>query len=200
MYQGRYNSKKAAPSRRRRTRKTPVVLMAALLLLVCTAVGGTLAWLTTNTDSVENGFIPSQVSCNVTEKFDGTTKEDVNVTNTSDISAYLRVKLVTYRVNEQGNHIGGIATVPNFTLGNGWVEKDGYYYYTHPVAPGKHPAANLIESIELERSYNDADGGKQVIEVMAEAIQAQGVNSDGTPAVTLAWNVQVAADGALNIH
>ena len=200
MYQGRYNSKKAAPSRRRRTRKTPVVLMAALLLLVCTAVGGTLAWLTTNTDPVVNGFIPSHVSCQVTEDFNGTTKTNVNVTNTSDIHAYLRVKLVTYRVNEQGNHIGGTANIPAFTPGDGWVEYGGYYYYTQPVAPGETPAANLIESIELERSYNDADGGKQVIEVMAEAIQAQGVNSDGTPAVTLAWNVQVAADGALNIH
>lgn len=190
MYQGRYNSKKAAPSRRRRTRKTPVVLMAALLLLVCTAVGGTLAWLTTNTDSVENGFIPSQVSCNVTEKFDGTTKEDVNVTNTSDISAYLRVKLVTYRVNEQGDHIGGTATIPSFTPGEGWVKNGEYYYYKYAVAPGAKPAHDLIGSDGIRLvAYNDADGGVQVIEVMAEAIQAQGVDSNGTKAVVLAWGV-----------
>ena len=49
------------------------------------------------------------------------------------------------------------------------VDDEGYYYYTQPVAPGGQPAADLIGSpgISLEDSYEDADGGKQVIEVMA---------------------------------
>ena len=34
---------------------------------------------------------PSQVSCEVTENFNGTTKSNVNVTNTSDIDAYIPV-------------------------------------------------------------------------------------------------------------
>ena len=36
---------------------------------------------------------PSHVSCEVTEKFDGETKSNVNVENTGDTDAYIRVRL-----------------------------------------------------------------------------------------------------------
>ncbi|MDD6032265.1 MAG: hypothetical protein PUC47_02095 [Oscillospiraceae bacterium] len=164
-------------------------LFLSLLLVAAVAMGSTVAYLVTQSDSVTNTFAPSHVSCKVTEQFKGTTKSNVNVTNTSDTEAYIRVKLVTYRVNAQEQHIGGLATIPEFKPGTGWVEKNGYYYYTKPVAPGAEPAADLIDSITLTGSYNDADGGKQVIEVMAEAIQAKGVAGDGNKAVVKAWGV-----------
>lgn len=171
-----------------------ITLLIALLLFSALAVGGTVAWLTANATPVENTFTPSHVACSVTENFDGTTKSNVNVTNTGDTEAYIRVKLVTYRVNEQNQHIGGTAEIPAFEPGAGWVEHDGYYYYTSPVAAGG-TTANLINSIELTGSYNDADGGKQVIEVMAEAIQ-----SKPATAVTQSWNVPVDDNGNLAIQ
>ena len=140
------------------------------------------------------------MACEVTENFDGTTKSNVNVINTGDTEAYIRVKLVTYRVNNAGQHIGGTAEIPTFTLGENWVENGGYYYYTKPVERGQSPAENLTDSMTLTDSYDDADGGKQVIEVMAEAIQAKGVDSTGTPAVKLAWGVSVDADSKLDIN
>ena len=158
---------------RRHTRRSrQAALVAALVLILVFAVGATAAFLLTKTSSVENTFTPSHVSCSVTEDFDGTTKGNVNVTNTSDIPAYIRVKLVTYRVNEQGQRIGGTATIPTFTPGTNWVKDGEYYYYTLAVQPNQKPATDLISSIPLTRSYDDADGGKQVIEVMAEAIQS----------------------------
>lgn len=187
--------------RKRRRGKKIALLVLAFLLIASAAVSGTLAYLVANDDPVINKFMPSEVTCGVTEDFDGTTKSNVNVTNTGDTEAYIRVKLVTYRVNEAGQHIGGTAKIPTFTLGANWVKHtDGYYYYTLPVAPGDEPAADLIDSITLTGSYDDADGGKQVIEVMAEAIQAKGADSSGTPAVKLAWNVSVGADSKLDIH
>ena len=190
--------KKAAHSGAKRS----LVLVVSVLVLLLAVAGGTLAWLTANTGPVVNTFDPAQVSCKVTEHFDGTTKSNVNVENTSDITAYIRVKLVTYRVNDAGQHIGGTAEIPDFNLGEGWVEHGGYYYYTKPVAPKdpKNPEASdnspetpLIggTGIELVNSYNDADGGKQVIEVMAEAIQ-----SVPDTAVKDAWGVNV-VDGEL---
>lgn len=116
-------------------------------------------------------------------------KTYVNVINTGDIDAYIRVKLVTYRVNDKEQHIGGTASLPTFTLGKNWVSYHGYYYYRLPVAPGGSPETNLTESMTLIDSYTDADGGKQVIEVMAEAIQANGVADDGKKAVVKAWGV-----------
>ena len=169
-----------------------ITLLIALLLFSALAVGGTVAWLTANATPVENTFTPSKVDCRVDESFDSTTgvKSNVNVTNTGDTEAYIRVKLVTYRVNAQGQHIGGTAEIPPFTLGDGWVKSGDYYYYTLPVA-ANGTTANLINSIELTGSYNDADGGKQVIEVMAEAIQSQPKD-----AVESSWNVTV-VDGKL---
>ena len=183
--------------------KRSLVLVVSVLVLLLAVAGGTLAWLTAQ-DSVANTFTPAHVSCEVTENFDGTTKSNVNVTNTSDIPAYIRVKLVTYRVNEDGQHIGGTATIPTFEPGEGWVKYGEYYYYTLPVAP-KGPGAldNLPKTpliggtgIKLVNSYNDADGGKQVVEVMAEAIQ-----SVPEAAVKDAWGTgfSIDANGKLNV-
>lgn len=184
MNNKRYRGAHAAPQSKKTSRKLPV-LAICIGLLVCLTIGGTVAWLVSSTSPVENTFIPGRVETEVTESFDGTTKTAVNAVNKGNIDAYIRIKLVTYRVNEQGQQIGGTAEIPTFTLGEGWIAKDGYYYYTSPVAPRESPAHDLAESITLTR-YNDADGGKQVIEVMAEAIQS-------LPASTVAdtWHVTV---------
>ena len=183
MYQDKHFSQ--GGSRRYRGKK-PALLIVALALILTVAVGGTVAYLTTKTDSKINTFTPSQVSCEVKENFDGEKKTNVNVTNTGDIDAYLRVKLVTYRVNDDGQHIGGTAAIPAFTPGDGWVKYGDYYYYTYPVAPGQQPETPLIDSLTLTGSYSDADGGKQALEIMAEAIQ-----SAPTDALGQAWGVTI---------
>ena len=178
--------------RKHRKLRKPVKLLLSFLLIFTVSVGGTLAYLSTQTGPVVNTFMPSHVDCVVEEEFDGTVKKNVNVTNTSDIDAYIRVKLITYRVNEAEEHIGGTSEVPEFTLGTNWVKHtDGYYYYTLPVSAGEKPANDLIggEGITLSSSYNDADGGKQVIEVMAEAIQANPADAVGQ-----AWGVTITSN------
>ena len=175
-------------SRRRRRNCKAEVLFLSLLFLVIVSVGGTMAYLLTKTTSIENKFTPSKVTCIVSEQFNNNIKKNVNVTNTGDTEAYIRVKLVTYRVNEKEQHIGGVAKVPEFTPGTNWVEHNGYYYYTLPVAPGGKPAYDLIgdSGITLAGTYSDADGGIQVIEVMAEAIQ-----SNPARAVGDSWGVSI---------
>ena len=88
----------------------------------------------------------------------------------------------------------GSQSIPSFTPGEGWFEKDGFYYYKNPVAPDATPVTDLIgkDGITLVE-YNDADGGKQVIEVIAEAIQ-----SVPTDVVKNKWNVTVNADGTIS--
>ena len=167
--------------------KRSLVLVVSVLVLLLAVAGGTLAWLTAQ-DSVANTFTPAHVSCAVMENFDGETKSNVNVKNTGDIPAYIRVRLVTYRVNDAGQHIGGTATIPPFTPGTNWVKYGEYYYYTLPVAASGTPNSPLIDEtgIKLTGSYDDADGGKQVIEVMAEAIQ-----SSPAKAVGESWGVTI---------
>ena len=164
------------------------MMVLSVVLLLGVAIGGTLAWLSTKTTPVTNTFTPAKVTCEVEEKFDKTTgvKTDVNVKNTGNIAVYIRVKLVTYRTNDTGQHIGGTADLPEFTLGKDWVKHGEYYYYTLPVAPEEKPAANLAEKMTLKKFYNDADGGKQALDVMAEAIQ-----SAPEKAVGEAWGVHI---------
>ena len=185
MYHGKYEAQNVQTAHRRHSKKTESLLIS-LLLIATVAIGGTVAYLFTKTEPVPNQFTPSFVDCEVTESFNGTTKSAVNVKNTGDTEAYIRVKLVTYRVNDQGQHIGGTATIPDFTLGTNWVKYGDYYYYTLPVKPNEKPANDLTNSITLTGSYNDADGGKQVIEVMAEAIQ-----SGPAEAVGSSWGVSI---------
>ncbi len=201
MYKARYEGKHGKPqaqsvSARPRRRGRATAMLLATVMLFALAVGGTIAWLIDKDSPLVNTFDPSKVTCEVQEKFDGKVKSDVNVKNTGDIDAFIRVKLVTYRTNDAGQHIGGTAALPQFTLGANWVEYNGYYYYTLPVAPGDNPATKLTDSMTLTESYDDADGGHQSIDVMAEAIQS--VPED---AVKAAWGAgfSINADGSLNV-
>lgn len=172
-------------------RRIPILTVALILSL--TFVLGTAAFIIDKTHRVENTFNPSRLSCEVEEKFDGEVKRNVNVRNSSDIAVYVRLKLITYRVNGNNEMIGGTAELPDFTPADGWFLKDGVYYYSMPVSPDSEPAAPLIgdDGIRLMK-YTDADGGKQAVEVMAEAIQAEPAQ-----AVRDAWGVNVSADGRI---
>lgn len=199
MYKGKYEDKHreeaATPASEKtlRTGRVTAIVMATVLLLAL-AIGGTVAWLSTKDTPITNTFLPSKVACKVTENFNGTVKTNVNVENTGNTQAFIRVKLVTYRTNGQGQHIGGTAELPEFKLGDNWEEHDGYYYYTLPVKAGETPKTNLTDSMTLVGSYGDTDGGKQAIDVMAEAIQSV----PGT-AVQAAWGLSINSDGSLNV-
>lgn len=195
MYHGKYEARHLQRRHKRRSKKTGMLFLS-LLLVIGMVVGGTVAWLSTKSAPITNTFLPSKVACQVQEEFNSTTgvKTNVNVENTGDTQAFIRVKLVTYRTNDQGQHIGGTASLPTFTLGANWVSYDGYYYYTLPVAPGERPETNLTDSMTLTGSYPDTDGGHQAVDVMAEAIQS--VPED---AVQAAWGegFSIGTDGSL---
>lgn len=172
------------PNQRKQNRTKKWALLLSLALLTV-AVTGTIAYLVTKTDPVTNTFTSAGVPNTPVEEFDGKTKTSIVVKNEGNIDAYVRVKLVTYRVNDNGDHIGGEAKMPQFTLGDNWFKQGDYYYYAEPVAPNATSGNMLGSSITLKK-YTDADGGKQVIEVISESIQ-----SVPTSVVEKAWRVTV---------
>lgn len=188
--------------RKHRKLRKPVKIILSFLLIFAVTVGGTLAYLSTQTNAVVNTFTPSHVDCKVEEVFNGDTKSSIKVHNTSDIEAYIRVKLISYRVNAEEKQIGGIAPITGLTLSKDWFEKDGFYYHKAPVAANDNNLETSEDmtkellaqgsTIELTGNYDDPDGGMQVIEVMAEAIQ-----SKPNVAVKDAWNITVGEDGNL---
>lgn len=180
--------------KRASNRKLAALILALALLAVGTAVG-TIAYLMNHTGPVTNSFSLGNVDTEITEEFDGRVKRHVNVTNTGTVTAYIRVKLVSYRVNDRNEIIGGSDPLTDLPrLGDDWKPYGDHYYYTKPVAPGAKPATNLFEEYALEGNYTDADGGKQVLEVMAEGIQ-----STPAQAVKDAWGIEVDNDGTLKL-
>lgn len=167
-------------------KKGILLLTAAVLILVC-GVGGTLAYLITQTDPVTNTFTPAYVTSRVDEKMsqDKTTKSEVKITNTGNVSAYIRAAIVITWKDAQGNTM---PTVPvrdqDYTLSintEDWTLNydDGYYYYNDIVAAGGS-TTNLIIKCESKGTYTD--GRSLCVEVIGSAIQAE-----PTTAVKDAW-------------
>ena len=150
-----------------------VMALAASLLLVLGVVGGSLAYLLDSTGDVKNTFAPTEVTCEINEKFDGKIKKDVTVTNNGDIDAYLRAAIVVNWVNDNGEILGEAVPAAAYKITGKsakWsLENDGYYYYTDRVAP-KGVTENLIGECKL---VGDAPEGYYLsVTILADAIQA----------------------------
>lgn len=179
------NGKHAAP----RGMKRSLVLVVSLLALLLVVAGGTLAWLTAQ-DSVSNTFTPAHVTCDVVEKFDGTTKKDVTIKNTSDIPVYIRASIVVTWKDYSGNVYGQKPTSSDYDMqmakDSGWVlGTDGYYYYTSPVAVGD-TTGTLISSCTEVAGKAPAENYRLSVEIIAEAIQSQ-----PDRAIQQAWGVTI---------
>ena len=84
------------------------ILFVSIMLLLLVTVGVSLAYIFDITPSLKNVFTPSKVSCEVIQNT-GTSTE-VQIKNTGDTDAYIRVKLVINWMSE-GNRVWAIAPV-----------------------------------------------------------------------------------------
>ena len=172
-------------SHARRTAKSSALIIALALILVL-AVGGTVAYIFTQTGPVINTFTPADAKITVDEETSDNQKTSITVVNNSTgVPVYIRVALVANMIDKDKN-VTGAASVPEFKPGENWLEgSDGYYYYTEPV-PVDGSTGNLLKA-PMELSEN-----MQVV-VLADAIQAE-----PTTAVTQAWEVTVDSNGSIS--
>lgn len=166
--------------------KRSFVLLTALTVLMLGVVGATISYLVTSTTPVTNTFEYAKVTCQVTESFDGTTKKNVQIKNTGNIDAYIRAAVIVTWKDAAGN-VYGQAPVENTDYeitysSNGWIEKDGYYYCTSPVASTKETPVLITECKRLQKPETIPDGYDLSVEILADAIQSQPAN-----AVQQAW-------------
>ena len=172
---------------------------AAVALIATLAVGGTLAWLSAYTQPVKNTFVMGTVPPQVTENFENhQVKEDVAVTNTGNIPAYIRVALVfTWQEGEDENaKVVGTPVDPVEDLeidwgDSGWIKIGDYYYYTQPVAAGA-TTPNLIDSATV-KDDPATNGYHMNLQVIADSIQA-----NPTSVVQSQWGVSVGSDGNIS--
>ena len=208
QYAGKYLQSEHKQLRRPKRLAT---LLVSLLLVLGVAVGGTVAFLSTRTDSKENTFTPSKVTCEVTETFKNNVKSNVAVKNTGDTTAFIRAAInVTWMKDAEAGteydaanqtvsaKVPGKDTDYSIKLADNtnWIRgADGYYYYKLPVDPQVSTGV-LIEECKLQNNASVPDGYHLSVEIVASAIQ-----SVPEAAVKAAWgeNFSINADGSLNV-
>ena len=190
MYQGRYQSKAPArkrPARRRKLNKYFLVTLS-LVLLLGVAGGATLAYIIAEGGTVANSFTPGEVKCSVNDQYE--------ITNDGNVDAYIRAAVVVNWENAAGE-INGIApkegTDYTLTLGAGW-QKIGDYYYYQKVVDFEGALEKTTPVVSVAQNTTAPDGFRMVVEVLAEAIQADGTNAAGETPIEDAWGVTAPAE------
>ena len=165
-------------------RKMLLSVLALSLVLTLSLVGAMFAYMYKQTGSVTNTLVPANVACQVFEEFSGNTKTEIKVENTGNIDAYLRVRLVSYWVNDKGEIMPKASEMPAYTVSSEWISQGNHTYcWKTPIAPGGLTPNLLVSSITLGVSE---EGYRQVVEVFAEAIQAEPLK-----AVEEAWSISL---------
>ena len=182
-------------------RKTKVSAIAVCLLLTAMlAIGGTLAYLFTQTTPVVNTFNPVDVDIEIVEKLEGNIKSDVQIVNTGKTDAFIRAKVVITWQNADGDVYSSApvagegkdySIVYNET---DWVlGSDGFWYCKNDVAPNALSAILINEAKPLKLCEDTAY--TLHIEILSQAIQSTPEN-----AVVDTWvPVTAATDGVLTV-
>lgn len=175
------------------------ILLAAIAVLALGIVGGTSAYLLTNTGNVVNTFTPGKVACIIDETFtEGSTKKEHVVIYNDDnenhvdgnvgiVPAYIRAAIIVTWQDEEGNvapSVPRINTDYSIAYGSGWRQYGDYWYYLNKVEPGQ-PTSELITKCEVIKDYEDSSYTLHV-EILADAIQ-----SEPATAMTEAWGVSM---------
>ena len=190
-----------------RAKTWKALIVAALAVVILTAaVGGTMAWLSTQTPDLTNTFVPAKVTCKVVEPgwVNGTsaTKSNVSIQNTGTTDAYIRAMIVAnwctaadtngktkvvapYAVN--ASHFPGLP-------GSDWVKhSDGFYYYTKPVAPNQTTDSYLFTSCTPNNAEKPEGADHLEVNIICQAVQSTPAN-----AVTEAWGVTI-SNGSVSL-
>ena len=167
----------------KRMKKKSLLLVAGIVLMLTIAIGGTIAYLVANTESITNTFEPGRVPISVDESFTGGEKSNVKITNDGNVPAYIRAKIIVTWKDKDGN-VSAIKPVLgtdySLSTGGGWKEEsDGFYYYTAVVGAEKS-TGYLINSCTKLDTANLPDGYDLSVEIIAESIQAEGMDGVNT--------------------
>lgn len=182
--------------KRRRARQTAkrILMATVLLMLAVVAVGSTIAYIVSATKPVINSFERAEMSCEVTEVFDGKIKQNVAIKNTTPdmVAGYIRAVVMIRWEDEFGNvYAKTPAEGVHYTIsyGDGWEKgADGYYYWPAEVEAEKSTGYLIKECKPVEGKT--PEGYTFVVDILAEIIQ-----SNPKDAVTDAWGFVPGTEG-----
>lgn len=187
--------------------KKKLALLATLAACTAMIASGTLAYYTAQ-DKAHNVITSGNIEIELVETTDkldannqpipfenvdgvmpGTTvSKIVQVKNTGEADAYIRVKVETNVTLATGNNaIPGYEPISiKYATGTSkteWTEKNGYYYYNSPVAPGEITKPLFSEVYFKKSMGNEYQNSKAEVEVIAYGTQ---VANNGKSAVDAA--------------
>lgn len=165
------------------------VLLVSIAVLLVSAVGGSLAYLFTDTVTIENSFAPGNIELEIVEPgwdADQSVKRNVTIKNNGNTDARVRVMLVATWQNANDEIypsapvIGTDYTIkwdetgaldgPDSSAWSGPV--NGWYTYVSDVIPGASTSILFAECKAVESRV--PAGYSLVVDIIAEAIQADG--------------------------
>lgn len=186
-----------------RKRNISFVLLVCVCLIGALTVGTTVAYLFTEGGQVENLFKPARVACTVAEdgyvgsgnaQTEATTRSNVRVRNTGDVTAYIRASIVINWKDESG---AVLARTPventdyslQLAAGTDWFFADGAWYFAEAVEPWEYTDV-LIASCQMLPGANVPENAHLSVEIVATAVQAtvKAVEAWSNGAVTASAN------------
>lgn len=173
------------------------VLLSMVILGSC--VGVTMAYFSSQSNTVTNTFIPAEVKIQVEETFNGNVKTDVRILNVKTdktIPAYIRAEIVATWQNADGEILGKVPELgKDYTMDinkENWSEDGGYYYHKGAVAPDEYTEILIDKAEPLATSIpNPSNPDKPYylsIEILASAVQSM-----PEAAVTEYWGATAAS-------
>ena len=186
-------------------KKRVLLAIVAAVAVAALATTGVLAYMFRHQGSQFDGKFETQSpTCEVVEEFDPASgiKSSIKVKNGGNGDCYVRVNLVSYWQDGDGNVVmGGVvgkpSKLPTFDYDIGHWLKDpnsDIYYYKSPVAAGATTEDLLTRSMTLVTdTWDNGETVYQVVEVFAETVQAS-----PAAAVVESWGMNVGVDGRLS--
>lgn len=169
------------------------VLLAcgSVILLALVGIGGTVAYLSDQSETVVNTFFPGQIPPAITEEFDGAVKSQVCVKNSGNVSAYIRAVVVASWKDEAGNlspevPVAGLDYSITYAP-EGWEKQGDYYYCLNIVPPGELTPVLISRAEQIIQR----EGYDLVIEILVQTIQSDGYDQNGSRPIMLAWGVDI---------
>lgn len=191
---------KAVQNKKCAVRRKNIILLVSLFSVIALSVGTTLAFIFTNTGKAENIFNPAYVSCEVTEKFEGSIKSDVKIKNNGNAEAYIRATITVtwidgsgkvYAIAPQKGIDYTIILADNFDE-NWLADSNGFYYCKASVASGGETPQLIKECRVIDGKA--PDGYHFSVEITASAIQSVPPNVAAEQ-----WGVTVADDNITKV-
>lgn len=169
--------------------KKKIMALCLVAILALTAIGGaTLAYFT-DTDNAANTFTVGNVSIDLTEpQWDAAGSQDApevypgealakdpTVTNDGANPCFVRIKVTGWNCLAPAGNITYRTDYVDGALGTDWVynQADDYFYYTKVLAAGETTDA-LFDQIVIPANLTNGYTGSYTLDVVAEAVQAQG--------------------------